>query len=296
MLLGILLALGQTISWAGASIVLRRLSAEHDATVLNGLRSLAALCVILPLVWITGQQGGWAALDWRSLLYIVGATLAGGVVGDSLYIAVLDMIGVARTLPITNSFPMFTLLLSALLLDEPITWLMVAGIVLVLLGGYLVTQPSRGKHATMGPPPAKRLGLGVALAVLVALLWAGAAVALSIGLRQVPALIVVNVRLSVVACLSLVLATIRGKIGQVARFRGPELRRLLLSSLLGSVGAATLYILALEQIGPSRVTTVNATLPLFGAAFSYLFLRERLSPLMWAGTVLTVAGLVLVVL
>jgi drug/metabolite transporter (DMT)-like permease len=296
MILGLFLALGQTICWAGASIVLRQLSSEHDATLLNGLRSLVGLAFVLPLVWITGQQAGFAALDTRSLMFIVGSSLVGGVIGDGLYIAVLDMIGVSRALPIVNSFPIFTLLLSVLLLDEPIVWPMVLGIALVLVGAYLVSRPSKATNDPHAPPPAKRLALGVALAVLIAALWAGAAVAVTMGLKQVTPMAVSSIRLAVIAGVSLAAVGVRGRLGDIARFRGKTLRSLVLASILGSLGSITLFMMALTLAGPSRVTTVNATLPLFGAGLSYLFFRERLSRSMWVGTVLTVVGLILVVI
>jgi len=296
MVLGLFLALAQTVCWAWASIVLRQLSAEHDATLLNGLRSLVGLVFVLPLVWITGQEAGFQALDTRNLIYIVGASLAGGVIGDGLYIAVLDMLGVSRALPIVNSFPIFTLLLSALFLDDHITWLVVVGIVLVLVGAYLVTRPSTPSDDPHAPPPPKRLALGVALAVLVAVLWAAAAVATTVGLQQVTPLAVTSIRLALVAGMSLAAVGVRGKLGEVAQFRGKKLGALLWAGILGSLGSATLFMIALSLAGPSRVTTVNATLPIFGAMLGYLLYRERLSRTMWAGTLLTVAGMILVVI
>lgn len=294
--LGVTLALLQTVSWAGASIVLRRLSAEHDARLLNGLRSLIALPIVLILVWVLGQQGGWVSLDERSLLFIVAASVAGGLIGDGLYIAVLNMIGVGRTLPITNSYPIVTMLLSAVFLDEKITLLRVAGIVLVLVGATLVARLGRAERASVKPVERKRLVLGVSLAALIAVLWAASAVTLSIGLRSTPPLVVSSIRLAVVAMGSLAAVAARGKLHEAAVFRGALLGRLALSSLLGSIGSATLFVLAIALIGPSRVTTINAAVPLFGAIMGYVFLRERLSPQIWVGTLLTVAGLVLAVL
>jgi drug/metabolite transporter (DMT)-like permease len=295
MILGLFLALAQTICWAGASIILRQLSAKHDATLLNGLRSLVGLVLVLPLVWITGQQTGFAALDARSLAFVVGSSLVGGVLGDGLYIAVLDMIGVGRALPIVNSFPVFTLLLSVALLDERIAWPMVLGIALVLVGAYLVSRPDKPSDAPHAPAP-KRLALGVALAVLIAALWAGAAVAVTMGLEKVTPMVVSTVRLAVIASVSLGAVGARGRLRTVAAVRGKTLRSLVLASALGSLGSITLFMMALTLAGPSRVTTVNATLPLFGAGLNYLFFRERLSRAMWVGTLLTVVGLILVVI
>ena len=122
------------------------------------------------------------------------------------------------------------------------------------------------------------------------------AVTLSIGLRSTPPLVVSSIRLAVVAMGSLAAVAARGKLHEAAVFRGALLGRLALSSLLGSIGSATLFVLAIALIGPSRVTTINAAVPLFGAIMGYVFLRERLSPQIWVGTLLTVAGLVLAVL
>jgi bacterial/archaeal transporter family protein len=296
MIPGLLLALCQAWTWAGTSIILRKLSAEHDAMLLNGLRSVVGLVVVLPLVWVMGQQAGWAALTPTNLLYIVGACLAGGAIGDGLYIAVLDMIGVSRGLLISNSSPVFALALSALLLGERITWLMVLGIALVLLGVALAVWPAKSARAAQSSVNPRRLWLGVGLATLVAFLWAGAAVVIALGLKTVTPMVVNSIRMTVVAVASLGAAGARGKLGDIARFRGKKLGTLIAAGLLGSAGSATLYLIAISLIGPSRVTTVNAAVPLFGAVLSYIFLKERLTPIVWVGTALTVAGLVLVAL
>jgi drug/metabolite transporter (DMT)-like permease len=87
---------------------------------------------------------------------------------------------------------------------------------------------------------------------------------------------------------------VRGRLRDIALFRGRKLTTLVWAGLLGSAISTTVYLVCISLIGPSRVTTVNAAVPLFGAALSYIFLRERLSRIMWLGTLLTVAGLVLV--
>jgi drug/metabolite transporter (DMT)-like permease len=172
----------------------------------------------------------------------------------------------------------------------------VVGIVLVLVGATLVARLGRTERASIKPVERKRLVLGVSLAVLIAVLWAASAVMLSIGLRSTPPLVVSSIRLAVVVIGSLGAVAARGKLHEVTAFRGALLGRLALSSLLGSIGSATLFILAIALIGPSRVTAINAAVPLFGAIMGYVFLHERLSSQIWVGTLLTVVGLVLVVL
>jgi drug/metabolite transporter (DMT)-like permease len=64
---------------------------------------------------------------------------------------------------------------------------------------------------------------------------------------------------------------------------------------MGTGIGTLLYVMAIQIIGAGRTTVLTSTIPLMAVPFSMLWLHER--PTRWtlAGTVLTTAGVALVV-
>ena len=70
-----------------------------------------------------------------------------------------------------------------------------------------------------------------------------------------------------------------------------------LRALLGAavVVASTLYVESIKLVGVTLTATIGATAPLYAAPLSALLLREPPSPLTAVGTLLAVAGVILVI-
>jgi drug/metabolite transporter (DMT)-like permease len=82
--------------------------------------------------------------DWTSILYL---GIFGTVVGYVWYYDGLKQVGPVRTAQFINLIPIFTVLLSSLILKERITISLLAGTVLVLSGVYLTNKRPNYKRA-----------------------------------------------------------------------------------------------------------------------------------------------------
>lgn len=296
MILGILLALAQALTWSGTSILLRSLSTKLDAFLVNGLRAGIGLLVIIPLMLLTGTVSDYQKLTALQVTYLVGSVVIGGVFGDVLYVTSLKLIGVSRAFPITNTYPLFTVLFSIWLLGEQVGWTLWIGMVLVLFGVYLVARP-RGQVVSSAPPlPPGQLLKGALLAIGTALLWGFAAVILALGLRGIYGISANTFRVPVVMLLSLLAAARRGKLGELRQIKGRTLVQLFFAGILGWGVGSSLYVTAVQLAGPSKTSIVSATAPLFAVPLSSIFLRERPTRHTLLGTLLSVAGIILVIL
>ncbi len=293
--LGMFLALLQSACWAGTSIILRVLSKRLDAYVVNGLRALAGWVVVIFLTVLTGGFADWHLLTWQRLVFLVVPGILGGVFGDALYVYSLKAIGISRAFPISNMYPLFTVLLSALLLHERITWMMVVGMALVLLGVYLVAHP-RGP-AVDEPSTISRAELvkGVLLALGTAVIWGSTAVMLTYGLKGIDSALANTVRVPLVALIGLLVAARRGTLVEVKAMSKSTVLLLILAGVLGWGIGSWFFTSALQLAGASKTTIIGAAAPLFATPLSMLFLRERPGRLTLAGTFLTVLGIALVV-
>ena len=61
-------------------------------------------------------------------------------------------------------------------------------------------------------------------------------------------------------------------------------------ALFGSVVGRAFYFLAIRYVGPGKALSINATSPLYVALLSFVFLDERITAFLVAGTLLIVVG------
>lgn len=295
-MLGVAVALAQAICWATTGVMLRRLSTQLDAFLLNGLRAGLSLLLTIPLIALTGHLGDYAMLSSKSVAFLLGSVIFGGVLGDGLYVISLKQLGIHRAFPISNSHPLFTVLLSALLLDEEITWAILFGMVLVIGGVYLVTRPGQPTvRDAQEALPRPQLIAGAAAAVAAAICWALTTVMLSVGLRGVNPLVANSIRVPVVLLLGLTIAARRGHLHQLREMHWETFRWVLAAGLLGWGIAASLYSLAIKLAGPAKTSIIGATAPLFAIPLTVMFLQEKPSRNTLFGTVLTIAGVICVI-
>jgi transporter family protein len=291
--LGLLYAFGYAVLWGATNIVLRQLTDTLSPTLVIGLRGVVGTLVIFPLALLVAP-GDYALMTPTRVAFLSGSVIIGGVFGSIANVYGLKLIGVARAMPISNASPLFALLFSYLLLGEPIRWLMLPGTALVLAGVYFVALPNRtplsGPSQALG---ARDLVAGIAASAAAAALWGINGVVLSLGLKGINSIVANSVRVPVVAIMSMAMSGLRGEWPQMRQI---DRRMIGLLALVGTVGYAalsTLYVSAVQALGPSLTQIIGITSPLFALPLSMAVLHERPSRLTALGTTLTVAGIVL---
>ncbi len=129
-------------SYAAASLYARRAFAGLPALVAALVQTGGAAVLLLPLTLIT-PPGPLSLTGWAALLAL---GLGGTAVAYLIYFQLLANVGATRTVIVTYLLPVTALIYGALLLNEPIRPLALAGLALVLLGiavaGGLFTRRS----------------------------------------------------------------------------------------------------------------------------------------------------------
>ena len=303
---GIFVAFAHAVSWGVTSIMLRHLSLRLDAFVLNGLRALLGAVVIVAWFLAAGAPGAATVTPTRILL-IFAAIVVGGLVGDTCSVVALRLVGVARTVPVTCSFPIFTMLFAFLLWGDAPPPAAILGALLVVGGGALLSLPERRPGtarkrpvtAVNGPPDVARRQrtIGLLLAATTAVVWGLEVILTAAAAEGMTTLAVNAVRVPIAALLSLSVALRRPGVFDVAErvLRNRRTRwYLILAGLLGWVVVGTLYVESIKLVGATFTAIIGATAPLYAAPLSAWLLREPPSALTVAGTLLAVAGVVLV--
>ena len=289
-------ALASAVTWAGTSVTLARLGTRYPAPVLSSLRLLAATPFLLLLVVATGATSQLRDAPWVVLLAMAGSGLVGYGLGDTTYIRSMAGVGMQRLAPPTTAL---WVALSAAggiwLLDEPFSWGLIAGGALVITGTWFIVAQSA---AALGTGPAR---WGTPRAVLaisaVALAWTVATLVLAGGRGDLGAAAAGIARIPV-GGLAIGLVTSVATRGAILH-RLPRGRDLALIAAIGIIGTgmgSVLYIFSVAEAGAARAVVLNSTSPLIALPLSMLVLRERPTGRIGIGTLLCVAGTLIVLM
>ncbi|WP_435195243.1 DMT family transporter [Natronomonas sp. EA1] len=230
------------------------LAARGEATILRG-RALA--------VGVLLGGGGYAAM---SSLYFLGLEyMTAGLVGILLY-----------------TYPAFVILIAVLALDEPVTGRTVAALALSLAGVALIT----------GADPAAASGVGVAIMLAAALVYAGYITASRQVLGSVDAPTLTAHVLPAAAVTFLLIGTGTGSLQVPVGVES-------WSSIAGIAVVATAvpiftFFAGIARVGASRASILSTVEPAITVALGALVLQEQVTVWTVVGGALVLGGVLLV--
>lgn len=295
---GVLAAIG--FAW---SIVLMQLGLKgirvspFAALLLNLAGGSLVLAMAVPLLGGLPQN-----LDLTGVLFFVASGFSAALVGQAAMFAAIRRIGSTRTACFVMADNVFAVVLAFFALGQTISVLSGLGILVLMAGAVAFIMETTGnatRPLLAEPEEPHRAALGIAMAVLSALCFAGAGVLRGLGVAALPAA-VLGAALNMIAPLvvMLVFFLLTGRIREPLRLPRSNTVFLLLSGAASAVGT-TLFILALQYGGTVAVTTaLKNTQPLwvFALALVLLHRHERLSLRLGVLVGLVVAGGVLTAL
>lgn len=295
-------ALGSAFLWALSNILMGSESARVPAVVISALRMLYGALFLAAVMAVVAAAGA-AAYPTLPRALAIGASGALGLgIGDTLYIGSLRRVGINRAFPISSAvYPLLTFVLGVALLDEQITLPVAFGSVLILIGVSLIVAGGPAPAGENDAPGAGHrrggretwLGLGLVLAASV--LWAVAAVWLRSAAAGVQPVLVQAIRMPAALVVTAAVASSTGHALRPRRYGRRSLWALMITGVLGTGVGSLMFVVAVQQAGAARTAVLSTTGPLFGLPMAALLLHERVTPRIAVGTVLSIAGIWLVV-
>ena len=296
-MIGSIFALVAAVLFASNTILIRRAVLKvSDAS----LGTLISVPMGVPLFFValvvTGQTGDLFRFSWQAYFWLSLAGILHFVVGRSLYYGCVQLVGanIAGILRRTNI--LVSVVLGITLLDEPLSWKLVAGVSLIIAGITLTGlspqtfRRADGKFARI-PIRAVLLGFGCGLS------WGISPIFIKLGLKGTGAAISGGF-ISFLAATVLLGITLMGRQRRVAVDQlTPRAAGLFFSAGLFSFSANLVRYLALSLAPASVVTPLVATEPVFMMIFSFIFNRqlEIFSRPVIFGSILVVMGTILLV-
>lgn len=295
---GVLAAVGTAAIWAAASTLMASSASRVDAISVSAMRAIWAAVLLLPLVPVLALSGGYEGVTILVVVGVIGSALVGMALGDTVYVAALRSLGLARGFTISlGLFIFLTYVLGVALLGESVTAATAVGSALILAGVYLVAMRGRGcaPRGEAVAPGRRALARGSALVALTAAAWAVATVWLGAAASGHDPVALGVVRLPVTAALLFGVASAlpRSSLHLRAISRWDH-GALLVAGLAGTGLASLLFVYAVQEAGAGRAAVGTALSPLFAVALGALFFGERLSRWALAGGAAAVAGIVLI--
>lgn len=282
-----------------SNVVYKSQSNAIQPIAINAFKMWLALpvitLVVLLLLPLTGFNVPLASIPFLALSVIFGAGI-----GDLLYLTSQSRIGVSRAFPIAMTFPIITYFLSIFFLHELLLLTRLVGVILAILGIGIITreqaiQDSDAIQINVKESLTSWDKLGIVLAIGAALCWSTATVILQIGLIGADPIDSNLIRITIGSLFLLPIFLFARKRGMSLPTRRAT-KLVLIAAFFGMGIGSILYVNAVFFTGAAVTSVIAATAPLFALPFTIIYLKEKVTPLILIGTILSIIGVWLVVL
>ena len=291
--IGELAALGAAGAWAVSSVLFALERANARPIVMTLLKGTIAIVFFALLVAVMKLSGAVIHLPGiKPVLVLAFSAVCGITIGDTCFFGSMVRIGVRKASLLSLLNPIVAAFLALAFGQELPSMVGFVGIAVTLLGVVLVVAASPGDRAA-DPHLVSGTLLGVASGVCNAIGIVSAKSAIA-AVGVVPTALVRQVA-AFAALLAFELVVRRGRDLRLEMGDGYRRPRLLFASLAGSCFGFLLFQVAIDRASPPITGTLSSTVPLFIAPLAVRYLGERLPARAALGTVIAVAGVVLMV-
>ncbi len=275
-------ALGSAF-FAGITAVLAKIGIENvNSTLATALRTVVVLAFSWLMVFVVGSQGGIAQISGLTLLFLVLSGLSTGA-SWLCYFKALQLGDVNKVAPIDKSSTVLTILLAFIFLGEPVSIPQALGVVGIGVGTLLMIAK---KEVEDGKPHSKAW---LVYAFLSAVFASLTSIFGKIGVENVESNLGTAIRTIVVLVMAWVMVFVTGEQKGIRSIGKKSWMFLFLSGI--TTGLSWLcYYRALQDGPASVVVPIDKLSILVTIVFSWIVLKEKLTPKAAVGLVLILAG------
>ena len=276
--------------FAGITAILAKIGIQN---VNSHLATALRTCVVAVFAWLVawgaGSVGTVGDLSERTWVFLVLSGLSTGL-SWICYFRALQIGDVNKVAPIDKSSTVLTMLLSFLLLGDPVTAIGIGGMILILAGTLLMIEPKPG-----AVPAQQNNRKALVWAVFSAIFASLTAILGKIGIEGVESNLGTAIRTLVVLVMAWGIVLVQGTQREIPKISKRSWLFLALSGV--STGLSWMfYYYALQKGVASVVAPIDKLSILVTVLFSGLVLHERLRRKAAVGLVLLTGGTLLLLL
>jgi drug/metabolite transporter (DMT)-like permease len=138
---GDLLVVGASLVWVGYIFVSRKLRSRHTSLSMNAWQAVFSLPTLIPLALM--EKSGWKPVPLSGWLAVLGLALICSALCYFLYGDALSHMSPVAVSIFINLIPLVTILGGVAFLKETVTFLQMAGGLLIVLSIFLVNLPEK---------------------------------------------------------------------------------------------------------------------------------------------------------
>lgn len=295
-MIGELAALGAAISWTFSAILYRKALQQTKPISANIIRLSCTSAILLVFLITIGKFGVIINLPANVAVLAAVSGIIGLGLGDTSYMLSLKLVGMARAVPITCTYPLFGLMWTVVFAGEDITLGIMLGTIAIVVGIWLLSYEKKGTA------PVKRqiLVRGIVAALATALFWSISISMMDLVVEETPSLdqaLVVNVmRASAIGLLLLVLSPIIDRTHGFLEVSRKTVAILIVGGFV-ALGLGWFFLtFSFTETMASRAIPISSTTPLFSTLAGVVLLHEKVTARNLVGSVVVVAGIFLIFL
>ena len=287
-----ILALMVAVVWAFPPLLYRKALPNVSYLAANLVRSAFGALFLLCVFLATFHQFPSVPFGALSLLFLAGITNL--VIGDTLFFISLRRVGISRTQPITSSYPLFSMILAGVLLGEGITLSIIVGTPMIVLGIAIVSLTGNENNKTPHCGAVPFLA-GTPYALGSAFCYAVGFIVYKFAMvdGSIDPIFATCVRYLVIIPTLMILVMIE-KPDRVRSLGKRDVVRLAIGGILEVGIGGTLMFVSLKLGNASTTIPLMSATPLFTLVLAAQYAGEKMSLRLLIGTVITVAGIVMV--
>jgi drug/metabolite transporter (DMT)-like permease len=288
-------AIACSLTWSLAVILFKKAGDDVHPILLNLAKNLVGLVLMIPTIYLVEGSLRISAAPGDVAVLVLSGLLGIGL-ADAMVLKALKDIGASRIAIVECTYSPFVILLSLLFLGEHLSGTRLMGALLVIGALFCVSVTRDARKTASGRPPHLVRGMLWGLAGLFSM--AGGIVMTKPIFATVSLFQVIGIRLSagVVASAALFAVLPRKKALVRTLFDVPRRDLMLTACVLSTYVSMTLWIASYKYNDAGIAAVLNQTSTIFTVIFAAIFLKERLTPLKIAGTMLATTGVLLMVL
>jgi len=294
--IGIIFALLAAVIFAASNVFLRRgVSGAGESSSALLIAIFVGLVLFSSMMFFTGEWDKVWSLSAQGWMLLGGAGIIHFVIGRYLTYTSVRLIGANKAIAITRSNMLYAVTFGIVLLNEPLTIPLVAGVVCLTTGVTLVSTERKSANTIETGEPAGVLVKGVVYALIAGLLWGISGIPIKLAMAEIGSPLagafVSFIPPSIIMAGLLLRQQQREEMAKLSR---SSLTFLIVSGLLTSISQLSRYA-ALSYSPVSLVQPLLSTNVLFLLLFSFLLNRhiEVFTMKVITGIVVTVIGSVL---
>ncbi|MEM2631053.1 MAG: DMT family transporter [Candidatus Bathyarchaeia archaeon] len=294
-MIGELAALGAAICWTFSAVLYREALTDAKPLQANTVRCLGTSIILILCLALAGKARVIADLPLNTLAFTCLSGLVGLGLGDTLYLLSLKIIGVARAVPITCTYPLFSLVWAVLLAGEDIKPPVVIGAIAIVFGIWLISRNEKVEEAKM---PRNVLVKGIFVALSTAIVWSISITLMNLAVKGDPGLenafAINTLRVAAISAFLLIFSPIAHEGFGFLKMKRKTIFMLLAGGII-ALGLGWFFLaLSFSYIPESRAVPISSTTPFFSTLLGILFLHEGATAKVALGSAMIVFGIFLI--